>query len=322
MDRGHTVLAVRDGLRGLVDGAFEELDWMSVSGWVSQPGAILGTSWFVPGPEELPVVAAQLGARDIDALLVIGGWAGYETAHTLLRHAGVHPEFAIPIVCVPASIDNNLPASDMSIGADSALNSIMSDVDKIKQSAVGSHQCFVVEVMGHDSGFLALMSALATGAERAYLPEEGISLASLSDDVEALRTGFAQGKRRGVVLRAERADALYTTAFVAALLSHESGGLFDVRTAILGAVQQGGAPSPFDRIQATRLASAAVEHLIAESSADEPASVMVGLRQGKVAFTPLAEFLALADDGGQRPRGPVWWMALRPLVDLMALPQR
>jgi 6-phosphofructokinase 1 len=180
----------------------------------------------------------------------------------------------------------------------------------------------VIEVMGHDSGFLALMSAVATGAERAYLPEEGISLASLSDDVEALRAGFARGKRRGVVLRAERADELYTTAFVASLLSHESGGVFDVRTAILGAVQQGGAPSPFDRIQATRLASAAVERLIAESSADRPASAMVGLRQGKVAFTPLAEFPALTEPDAQRPQGPAWWLPLRPLLELMALPQR
>jgi 6-phosphofructokinase 1 len=322
MDRGHTVLAVRDGTRGLVDGTFEEFDWMSVSGWVARPGAVLGTSGFVPGPEQLPAVAAQLGAHGVDALLVVGGWTGYETAHTLLTHAGAHPEFAIPIVCVPASIDNNLPASDMSIGADSALNSIMSDVDKIKQSAVGSHQCFVIEVMGHDSGFLALMSAVATGAERAYLPEEGISLASLSGDVEALRAGFARGKRRGVVLRAERADELYTTAFVASLLTHESGGVFDVRTAILGAVQQGGAPSPFDRIQATRLASAAIERLIAESSADQPTSVMVGLRQGKVAFTPLADFPALTEPDAQRPQGPVWWLPLRPLVELMALPQR
>jgi 6-phosphofructokinase 1 len=114
---------------------------------------------------------------------------------------------------------------------------------------------------------------------------------------------------------------LSTTAFVASLLSHESGGTFDVRTAVLGAVPQGGSPSPFDRIQATRLVSAAVEHLVGAPVADQPASVMVGLREGKVSFTPLAEFRNLADTDAQRPRGRAWWMALRPLVELMAMPQ-
>ena len=112
---------------------------------------------------------------------MIGGWAGYVAAHTLTAHGGDHPELAIPIVCVPASINNDLPASDLSIGSDSALNSIVTDVDKIKESAVASHRCFIVEVMGHDCGYLALMAGLATGAEQVYLPEEGISLARLQD---------------------------------------------------------------------------------------------------------------------------------------------
>ena len=154
-------------------------------------------------------------------------------------------------MCVPASINNDLPASDLSIGADTALNSIVTDVDKIKQSAVASHRCFVVEVMGEDCGFLALMGGMATGAERVYLPEEGITLERLSEDLDVLRAGFAHGKRLGLVIRGEGADALYTTSFIESLFNHESNGLFDVRGAILGHVQDGGQPSPFDRIQAT-----------------------------------------------------------------------
>ena len=95
----------------------------------------------------------------------------------------------MPVVCVPASINNDLPASDLSIGTDTALNSIVTDVDKIKQSAVASQRCFVVEVMGRDCGFLALMGGMATGAERVYLPEEGITLERLSGDLDMLADG-------------------------------------------------------------------------------------------------------------------------------------
>ena len=318
MDRGHTLLGIRDGFRGLTEGLVEELDWMSVSGWVSRPGADLGTNRFMPGPDDLPRIGRQLAAHAVDGLVLIGGWAGYVAAHDLTTRAGEYPELAVPIVCVPASINNDLPSSDLSIGADTALNSIMTDVDKIKQSAVASHRCFVVEVMGRDCGYLALMSGLATGAERVYLPEEGIALARLEGDVEALRAGFELGKRVGLVIRSEGADEVFTTAFVESLLRHESRGVFDVRRAILGHVQQGGAPSPFDRIQATRLASAAIDHLITEALTDAPASAMVGMREGRVVFTPLDAFPELIEPGVQRPRAPSWWMALSPLADTLA----
>ena len=318
LDRGHTMLGVRDGFRGLTSGEVEELDWMSVSGWVARPGAELGTDRFVPQPDEMPRLAAELARHRVDGVLMIGGWAGYTAAHTISTYRVDHAEQAIPIVCVPASINNDLPASDHSIGSDSALNSIVTDVDKIKASAVASHRCFIVEVMGHDCGYLALMAGLATGAEQVYLPEEGISLAGLLEDVGALRTRFESGSRLGLVIRSEHAEQQYTTDFVASLLTRESGGLFDVRTAILGHVQQGGAPSPFDRIQATRLASAGVEHLIERALADDPTATMVGSRHGEIVFTPLTEFPGLVQHDVQRLRERPWWMALRPVLDLLA----
>jgi 6-phosphofructokinase 1 len=322
MDRGHTLLAVRNGFHGLVDGAIDEMDWMTVSGWVSRPGAELGTSRFVPAPADLALIAGQLRSHRIDGLLVIGGWAGYVGAHRLDSYAREHLDDAVPIVCVPASINNDLPASDMSIGADTALNSIVSDVDKIKASAVGSHRCFLVEVMGRDCGFLALMGGMATGAEQVYLPEEGISLQRLQDDIEALSAGFAGRKRVGLMILGEGADPMFSTAFVGSMLDHESGGNFDVRSAVLGHVQQGGLPSPFDRIQATRLASAGVEHLIVQALADHPTSSMIGLRHGRLAFTALASFPNLVEDDVRRPRGGEWWMALRPIADIMAMVPR
>jgi len=320
MDRGHTMLGIRDGFRGLADGAIEELDWMSVNGWVSRPGAELGTNRFVPRPEDMPRLAAELRSHDVDGLLMIGGWAGYVGAHALTTHSTDQPELSIPIVCVPATINNDVPATDISVGSDSALNSIVADVDKIKDTADSAHRCFIVEVMGRDCGYLALMVGLTTGAEQVYLPEEGISLARLQDDLHTLRTRFAHGSPLSVLIRSEHAEQRYTTDFIASLLTHEGAGMFDVRTAILGHVQQGGAPSPFDRIAATRFATAGMEHLIQRSMANDHTSAMVGLRQGQIVVTPLADFPHLVERDVQRAREHPWWMALRPIVDLLAHP--
>jgi 6-phosphofructokinase 1 len=317
VDRGHTMLAVRNGFEGFIDDDIEEMGWMSVNGWVSRGGAELGTSRFIPDRDEAALISERLEAHDIDGILMVGGWSGYETAHAL--HAGrmEHPKLSLPIVCLPASINNDLPGSEVSIGADTALNSIVFDVDKIKQSAVADGRCFVVEVMGRDCGYLALMSGLATGAERVYLPEEGVSLQDLETDINDLKAGFRQGKRLGLVIRNEHADPVYTTSFIRSLFGREGGNLFDVRESILGYIQQGGDPSPFDRIQATRLASKCTEYLIEQALSDSPESAFIGLQRGRVRFTQLSEFPALIEPGVQRPREQTW-MALRPLAAVMA----
>ncbi len=319
LDLGHTMLAVRRGFRGLSRGNVEEMDWMSVSGWVGRGGAELGTSRSVATPEMLAEVAQQIEAHRIDGILMIGGWAGYQSASAMSDLAEIHPALGIPVVCMPTSINNDLPASELSIGADTALNSIVRDVDKIKQSAVASRRSFVVEVMGRDCGYLGLMSGLATGAERVYLPERGISLHDLEADLNALKDGFEQGKRLGLVIRSEYADEVYTTNFIKALFEREGEGLFDVRGAILGHVQQGGDPSPFDRIQATRLAWESVMHLVEQATNESPTAAMVGLQHGKIRFTPLAEFPKLVEPDVHRPTEQ-GWMALQPVADVMAAP--
>jgi 6-phosphofructokinase 1 len=319
IDLGHTVLGIHNGFRGLATGDVQEMDWMSVSSWVSHGGAELGTSRFVPEGDDLATVAHQIETHRLDGILMVGGFTGYRAAYRLHEAAADHPAFDLPIVCMPASINNDLPGSELSVGADTALNSIVRDVDKIKQSAVASQRAFVVEVMGLDCGYLALMSGLATGAERVYLPEEGITLRDLQTDVEALTAGFARGKRLGLVIRSEHADDVYTTSFIKALFEREGGDLFDVRQAILGHVQQGGDPSPFDRIQATRLAATAIRHLIEQALDPEPTSIVAGLRHGKVRYTPLSELPALMETGARRPRRQDW-LDLRPLAQVMARP--
>lgn len=320
IDAGHTVLGVRNGFLGLVEGRIRELEWMDVSGWTALGGAELGTTRAVPDAADLERIAARVDEHAMDGLLVIGGWAAYQAAYAMHYARRDYPSLDLPIVCLPASINNDLPGSELSIGADTALNSIISDVDKIKQSAVASRRVFVVEVMGHDCGYLALLSGLSSGAERVYLPEEGITLEDLSVDVDALRQGFTAGKRLGLVIRGEGADPVYTTSFITSLFAKESGGLFDARNSILGHVQQGGMPSPFDRIQATRLASRCVEYLVRYASEGAPGSAMVGLKGGKVQFTELAYLPDLVEPDVQRPRQQSW-LAIRPVADIMARPE-
>ena len=127
-------------------------------------------------------------------MLIVGGWSAYQTAYRFLSKREAFPAFDIPIICLPATINNNLPGSELSVGADTALNSIVEAVDKIKQSAVASNRCFVVEVMGRYCGYLTLMGGLSTGAERVYLNEEGVTLADLKDDLDHLVQGFQAGQ--------------------------------------------------------------------------------------------------------------------------------
>ncbi|MFN2187008.1 MAG: 6-phosphofructokinase, partial [Anaerolineae bacterium] len=206
LDKGHCMMAVRNGFQGLAQGDIEEMDWMSVSAWVSRGGAELGTNRKVPELKDFYSIARQLERHQIEGLMMIGGWDGYQAAYQIFRRRDEFPTFNIPIVCLPASIDNNLPGSQLSIGADTALNCIISAVDKIKQSAVASRRCFVVQVMGGDCGYLALIAGLATGAERVYLPEEGMTLLDLQNDVDKLVEGFEHGKRLGLMIRNEHAD--------------------------------------------------------------------------------------------------------------------
>jgi len=316
MDKGHTLLAIRRGFHGLIEGDISELGWMSISGWVSRGGAGLGTSRYIPAGQDFYSIAKNLETHQVDGLLIIGGWAGYQGAHQLFNRRDDYPSFNIPIVCLPASIDNNLPGTELSIGADTALNNIVTNVDKIKQSAVASRRCFVVEVMGRDSGYLALFSGLATGAEKAYLPEEEITLAELQRDVAGLIEGFKSGKRLGLMIRNETAGGLYDSTFMSTLFEQEGGGLFDVRQAILGHIQQGGSPSPFDRIQATRLASQSIEFLLSEVGKPAPAAAMIGLKGGELQFTSIYDFPRLIEPGFQRAKEQ-WWLRLRPIAATM-----
>lgn len=319
LDEGHQVLGVHGGFRGLIDGDIEELGWMSVRGWTTAGGCELGINRTIPRGKDFYTIARNIEDLAIDGILMIGGWTGYDASLRLTRKREAFPAFEIPIICMPATINNNLPGSELSIGADTALNAIVEAVDKIKQSAVASRRCFVVEVMGRYCGYLALMAGIASGAERAYLNEEGVTIADLQADVEDLVAGFTSGKRLGLMIRNENANPCYDTQFMVSLFEEEGGDLFDVRQAILGHLQQGGNPSPFDRILATRLAKRCVERLIDEAEAGSDAALAIGLTNGAIEFSDLESLRRQVDSELQRPKSQ-WWMDLRPIARVLAQP--
>ncbi len=317
ISRGHTMLGIRNGFPGLRDGEVDELEWSDVESWLPEGGAELGVRRTVPSVDELYRISRTLEDHKVDALLMIGGWNGYQAAELLHRERDRFPTFGMPIVCVPATLDNNLPGSELAIGTDTALNVITEAVDRIKTSGSAAKRAFVVETMGRYCGYLSLMGAMATGAERVYLHEEGISLDALSADVEWLRQSFASGRKLFLAIRNENANPLYTTDFLARLLEQESQGTYDVRQSILGHVQQGAAPTPFDRLLATRLVSHALDLIGAEFDAGTATSSYIGLVQSKVSSFPMEQMTAEMDLRVHRPKEQ-WWLALRQVLRAVA----
>ncbi|PKN90554.1 MAG: 6-phosphofructokinase [Chloroflexi bacterium HGW-Chloroflexi-6] len=317
LDQGHVMLGINNGFEGLAAGEVKEMNWMSVSGWASMGGSMLGTNRKVPKGKDFYEIAREIEKNHIDAILCIGGWTAYEAVHAMMVNRANFPAFNIPIVCLPASINNNLPGSEFSIGADTALNSIVEAVDKIKMSAGATRRCFVVEVMGHHCGYLALMGGMATGAERVYMSEEGVSLRDLQNDVELLKSGFQAGKRLGLMIRNEYANPVYTTSFMCSLFEEEGHDLFDVRPAILGHLQQGGDPSPFDRIQANRFGCLCVESLLKECARNGTQVSFMGMKDGSIQFNDMRDFERVIDAEHLRPKEQ-WWLELKHIASLLA----
>lgn len=319
MQRGLSVLGVIGGIPGLIDGDLRELSWGDVDGLVGAGGAELGVRRMIPELEHLYAISRTLERHEIDALMLIGGYNAYLTAHRMATEQERYPALTIPLMCVPASIDNNLPFSEQSIGADSALNRAVWALDGIKQSGTAARRCFVAETMGRKCGYLALMSGIASGAERVYLHEEGVTVEQLTKDARAMRQAFELGRRLYLTIRNERANERYTADFMARLFEEEGQGRFDVRTAVLGHLQQGGNPSPIDRILAARLVDGAVRDVVEQLSAGEAEGRCVGMVEGEVQVNRLDRIMEHLDTANRRPRRQ-WWMGLRPVIGAVSDP--
>jgi 6-phosphofructokinase 1 len=317
LDRGYAMLGINGSFRGLMDGDVRELRWGDVEGWSGLGGAELGISRHVPTVEDLDAIGRGLEDQRVSGLLIIGGWDAFEAAHTMDRERERYPAFRIPTICLPATIDNNIPNSELSVGADSALNLIVDAIDRLREAGTASRRCFVVETMGNFCGYLALLGGLSGGAVRVYLHEEGITLAELAHDIDRMVASFRVGQRLFLTVMNERASPMYTSEFLCRLFEQESQGLFDAREVVLGQTQQGGAPSPFDRILGTRLAAHSIDWLSYQIDSASAGGAVIGLSEGKVRVLPIRDAGELADWEHRRPTQQ-WWLQLRPLVDVLA----
>ncbi|XP_076685336.1 ATP-dependent 6-phosphofructokinase isoform X3 [Andrena cerasifolii] len=327
--RGDKVYGVCDGIMGLMAGKFKLLDWPSVTGWVAQGGAYLGTKRAPPKDDQLPQIAQKLKEYGIQALLIIGGFEGYQTGLTFYKARDKFEEFRIPIAMIPATISNNVPGTEFSLGCDTALNEITEICDRIRQSAQGTkRRVFIIETMGGYCGYLATVAGLAGGADAAYIFEEKFNIQDLNQDVIAMAAKMSEGVQRGLILRNENANLMYNTDFVQRLFSEEGKGLFSCRMNIIGHMQQGGSPTPFDRNLGTKMGSKSVEwfteqlkkHTNADGKTvtmDADTAVMIGIVRRQYRFTPFTELVEVTDFEHRIPKYQ-WWMKLRPLLKVLA----
>ncbi|NOZ50435.1 MAG: 6-phosphofructokinase [Chloroflexi bacterium] len=313
LNRGYRVLGGQYGFSGLLEEDIRALGWMDVSGWAGRGGSELGAGRYLLQEADLPMLAQVLRQHQVSALVIVGGLDAYRNLALIQAHRQAHPEFQLPAVIIPASITNSLPLTDFSLGTDTALNNIVSAIDRVKDTAGANKRAFVVEVAGYHSGYLAVMAALASGAEGIYLPEEGITLQQLAADVSTLRHGFELGKRLSIWIQSENASPVYDQSMVRRILDEEGGALFDVRSVVLGHTQRGGAPSPFDRILAGRFAVAAIECLAKIEAGQRPDYRCIGLRGKHILHKTLDEALSEMDWPYERPRQQ-WFMKLVPLA--------
>ena len=277
---GIRVKAIYRGYKGLISNEIIEFQTQNVSNIIQQGGTILKTA----RSEEFHTIEGRKKAyenmrnHEIDALVVIGGDGTFTGARIFAQ------EFNVPIVGIPGTIDNDLFGTDSTIGYDTALNTIIDAVDKIRDTASSHERLFFIEVMGRDAGFLALNSALASGAEAAIIPERETKVDQME---ELIRNGFRKSKNSSIVLVAE-SDITGGAAGLAERM-HKEHPEYDVRVTILGHIQRGGSPTAYDRILASRMGVAAIDALL-----DEQRSIMIGIVNDKIVNVPFTK--AIKDD--------------------------
>jgi len=275
IDKGWEVFGVRYGYAGLVDGEFEALGRRDVGGIIQKGGTFLGSA----RSEEFKTDAGQMKAirnlhqHDVEGLVVIGG-NGSQTGANALH------EKNFPVVGVASTIDNDLYGSDISIGVDTAVNIALEAIDRLKVTASSHIRAFLIEVMGRDCGYIALMSGIAGGAEAIIIPEVDTTPEKVA---EILEKAYERGKAHGIVVVAEGAK-YQADDILAYFEKHQENIGFELRSTKLGHVQRGGTPGVADRILATRLGAAAVEELDKGNF-----GVLVGMNGSEVITTPLKD---------------------------------
>lgn len=272
---GLRVVGVKRGYYGLVYNEMEEFSSKSVSNIIQQGGTILKTARCMEfkTAEGRKQAYDNMRAHGIDALVVIGGDGSLSGARLFAE------EYDVPIVGLPGTIDNDLGGTDSTIGYDTALNTIVEAVDKIRDTATSHERLFLVEVMGHMAGYLALNGAIASGAEAAIVPELETEIDQLADLVSR---GFRKSKNSAIVLVAENPET--GGALGLAQRIKDEFPEYDARVTILGHLQRGGSPTAADRILASRMGAQAITALM-----EGQRNVMIGIKNGELVYVPFSK---------------------------------
>jgi 6-phosphofructokinase 1 len=278
---GYEVFGIRRGYQGMIEGDIIPLSSAMVSGIIQRGGTIIQTArckdfMLYEGRKR---AYDQLVSFGINAVIVIGGDGSFTGASIMSK------EFDIPFIGIPGTIDNDLYGTDYTIGYDTALNTVVEAVDKIRDTASSHGRIFFVEVMGKEAGFVAIRSGIACGAEGILIPEE-------HEQFEKLRNYLAERaklKKSSIIMVAEGEED--GGAIAIAKKFQQEFPEFDIRTTILGHIQRGGSPSAFDRVNATRMGVAAIEALL-----DDQKSIMVGMVNNEMVYVPLNKTVKLHKD--------------------------
>ncbi|KAI8064680.1 6-phosphofructokinase [Gongronella butleri] len=345
LGRGHVPVAIYNGFDGLLNGSVRELSWIDVDGWTGVGGSYLGTNRHVPGSAkktiDLGMVAYQMQHFKLQGLVIVGGFEAYASLVNLHDAREKYPALRVPLCVIPATVSNNVPGTNFSLGSDTSLNVIVNSCDAITQSARSSRRrVFCIEVQGGRSGYLAVEAGLASGANAVYIPEERLSLDRIQSDVHHLMALYmdddADRSEGRILLRNETVSDTYTTDVISNILKEEGHSLFDSRTAVLGHVQQGGAPSPLDRIRATTLGYHAVDFMekhtknalqkaktastavpIVDLCHTPDSAAVMGIHGNGIRATSVTKLADQTDTKNRKPKD-AWWFVHRPLVDLLA----
>ncbi|WP_019121942.1 6-phosphofructokinase [Brevibacillus massiliensis] len=268
------VYGVFHGYNGLMQGDMQELSIGSVGDIIHRGGTILYSARSEEFKTEAGQVKAveQLHKHGIEGLIVIGGDGSFRGAQQLTKKG-------FPTIGIPGTIDNDIPCTDFTIGFDTALNTIVDAIDKIRDTATSHERTYIIEVMGRDAGDLALWAGLAAGAESIMIPEAD---QDMDDIVERLYSGYRRGKKHSIIIVAE---GVGSAAHYAEEIKNRTG--WETRVTVLGHIQRGGSPTAFDRMLASRMGAAAVDLLI-EGKADR----MVGIQNNEIVDIDIDEALA------------------------------
>jgi 6-phosphofructokinase 1 len=271
------IVGIYRGYEGMIEGDFEEMDVRSVANILQRGGTMLKSarSKEFRTPEGRKKAFEQLKKHNIDGLIGIGGDGSFTGMHHL------YLEHGLPYICIPGTIDNDIPGTDYTIGYDTATNTAVEAIDKIRDTALSHNRLFFIEVMGRDSGYIAISSGIAGGAVSIIIPEEETSIDEL---VEKLNRGGKKKKTSSLVIVAEGGKS--GSAMEIAQKVKEKSSYFDTKVTILGHLQRGGTPTYFDRVLASKMGVAAIEGLDQGKT-----DVMVGIRHHDIIFNKFDDIM-------------------------------